>query len=234
MYYDKKLVRILSQICIDSYEGRYGTVKNVLPTVRVIEQDNVKAFIGDLRHRNKEYTVVVFPGSVGLADWIDNLKFYKVFPSQKKVFPFLGVGIHAGFYDQYLKICDFVWTELDLRRGEIIFTGHSLGGALATIFSYCHSFSHCYTFGAPGVGGRKFVSSFKRNRKITKYKSIRVVNGEDSICKAPPWWAGYKHVPHKVKIGQKLSWREMLLWPVRKVFGNPADHYPQRYLKNLK
>ena len=38
---------------------------------------------------------------------------------------------------------------------------------------------------------------------------------------------------NKIKIGQKLSWREKLLWLPRKIVGNPADHYPQRYFKNV-
>ena len=223
MHYDKKLSKILCQVCIDSYEGRYGEVKNILQNVKTIEKDNVKAFVGDLKYNNENYTVIVFPGSVGLMDWIDNLKFKKIYPFNDKI------GIHQGFYYQYGKIKNEVWKEVLRREGlNIIFTGHSLGGAIATIYSALNFSKFCYTFGSPRVGNKAFVKFFERR----KHESYRFINSEDSVCKVPTCWMGFRY-GNKIKIGQKLSWREKLLWLPRKIVGNPADHYPQRYLKNV-
>lgn len=228
---NKQLVKILIQSCINTYHGLHGTVKKVLEDVQEFKVEHTEFQIG----KYKDYIIVAFQGSHGYADWFDNLNFKKLHLNN-------GIKIHEGFFDQYITILSTLYVELqkfDLKK--IIFTGHSLGGALATLASifYKNDFYYerlevfCVTFGSPRVGNRKFAKNFNDYVDV----SLRYVNGEDSVTKVPMTWRtplfGFKHVATKNKIGQKLSWKEIILWPIRKILGNPLDHYPQRYLKNL-
>jgi hypothetical protein len=58
------------------------------------------------------------------------------------------------------------------------------------------------------------------------------VLNEDSVTKVPPVWMGYTHIKLKIILG-KTSIIERILFPIVKIFGNPLDHYPQDYLKQL-
>ena len=223
----KSIIKKLCQECVNSYGGKYGKVKNKLKNVTYIDTGRVEAHVGEL----EKYIVVVFRGSDGFEDWKDNLDFEKTCISLDSK-----IKVHNGFWGQVLNIRHEIQNEIINRvkknkDKKIIFTGHSLGGALATIFSWLYFLDKniCITFGSPRVGNRYFVNSFNN---IVK-ESFRYVNGEDSVCKVPTLWMGYKHVKGKIKIGQKLSWKEKLLWIPRKIFGNPMDHYPKKYLKNL-
>ncbi len=226
----KSIIKNLCQECINSYGGKHGKVRNTLQNVIDIDTGKVQAHIGELEN----YIVVVFKGSDSFEDWIDNLNFKKISFSRT-------IKIHNGFYNQYLEIQFIIRNEVykiyndNLKnkiKKEIIFTGHSLGGALATIFATTFSIPNsCVTFGSPRVGNKAFVKFF--NKKINIKESLRYVNEEDTVCKVPTWWMGFRHVKGKKKIGKKLSYEEKLLYIPRKIFGNPNDHYPEKYLRNI-
>ena len=88
---------------------------------------------------------------------------------------------------------------------HVFVTGHSLGGALATLFSYELAESvnarrrRCtttmYNYGSPRVGNRAFVKRF--NALVPD--SIRVINGSDLVPTLPAL-LGYRHVDHGVRI----------------------------------
>lgn len=68
--------------------------------------------------------------------------------------------VHRGFADEYDSLCD----PLTLWGGgspELVLTGHSLGGALATLALDDLPGSRLVTFGAPRVGDRSFVESLR-------------------------------------------------------------------------
>lgn len=226
---DKNIVKIACQECINSYEGKHGKVKKVLEKVQSYSFGHTEFRIG----KYKDYIIVTFQGSNGKADWFDNLKFNKIHLNDD-------IKVHFGFYWQFDNIQYSLYNELyKLDFNKIIFAGHSLGGALATLASTFYKNRHrdinvsCITFGSPRVGNKKFIKYFNKNID----ESERYVNGEDSVTKLPMSWRtlffNYKHVRTKIKIDQKLSWKEKILLPIRKIFGNPLDHEPERYLKNI-
>jgi triacylglycerol lipase len=69
------------------------------------------------------------------------------------------------------------------------FTGHSLGGALATLAAVKRRPTAVYTFGSPRVGGRGFVT-YIDSSGIASY---RVVNSTDIITRLPLPFR-YRHV----------------------------------------
>jgi triacylglycerol lipase len=104
--------------------------------------------------------------------------------------------VHLGFRDALSS----VWQDLTgSLRGDsaVILTGHSLGGALASLAAYwaacAQSFNVCalYTFGAPRIGNAEFAGKFD-DKKLTA-KSFRFVNNSDLVPELPPEGL-YRHV----------------------------------------
>lgn len=103
--------------------------------------------------------------------------------------------IHKGFNDAYLKIHTDIEKSLlsKLNDQPLYITGHSLGGALATVAAklldnkkvFRDQIAACYTFGSPRVGNKGFVRDFKS-------PIYRVVNTTDIVTVMPT--VGYHHV----------------------------------------
>ena len=72
--------------------------------------------------------------------------------------------VHRGFRDALNEVWyDVTQWLVKQKKEHVFFTGHSLGGALATLASsrWNTPTTHLYTFGSPRVGGKGFVKSFK-------------------------------------------------------------------------
>ena len=105
--------------------------------------------------------------------------------------------VHQGFQD-YLSS---VWTTVaqlvrDYRAGhpnqQICITGHSLGGALATLAFHQFQDSHAslYTFGCPRVGNQAFCSDLTLAAQTRGL--YRIVDNEDVVTHIPSG-LGYVH-----------------------------------------
>lgn len=114
-----------------------------------------------------------------------------------------GVCVHRGFQEQFLVVKEDMTRFLEKhKRGidHVIFCGHSLGGALATIASahFAHMLGpeikvSCHTFGAPRVGNRAF--SKHMNKLIGREEHWRVYHERDPICFIPMSFR-FCHVHH--------------------------------------
>jgi predicted lipase len=204
------------QACINSYYGSYGEVKDIFDKQEKFKIGHVEGFFGYI----ESDLYVVFQGSMNLKDWIDNLKIF-----HETVYYDKASYVHRGFMDQYEIIKDLIRNKVkDYNR--IFITGHSLGGALATLCAddIFRSFSgkdiKVVTFGCPKVGNSNFVDVF--NSHIIQ--NIRVVNSDDIVPSIPSSWLGYRHVNGLVEIGPK-HWYHY--------FGSVRDHLPQHYLESL-
>jgi hypothetical protein len=98
-------------------------------------------------------------------------------------------------------------TEEETPGWTVLFTGHSLGGALATLaaFDLSHRSSSSknkpekiamYNFGSPRVGNKAFATEF--NRAVPE--SWRLVAQNDAVVRVPRL-VGYCHVGHAVIVG---------------------------------
>ncbi|PHT38547.1 hypothetical protein CQW23_22120 [Capsicum baccatum] len=125
------------------------------------------------------------------------------------------VQVHSGFLSAYdsvrirlisliKKAIDYRDDDLDLpNKWHVYVTGHSLGGALATLLALELSSSQLakrgairvtmYNFGSPRVGNKKFAEVY--NEKVKD--SWRVVNHRD-IIPTVPRLMGYCHVAQPV------------------------------------
>eukprot|EP00884_Botryococcus_braunii_P022617 jgi/Botrbrau1/9039/Bobra.0376s0016.1 len=119
-----------------------------------------------------------------------------------------GAHVHKGFYvqlvDMFPTLSDAI-ESLTTRPGEdhspvqhVYVTGHSLGGALATIGAAMlvkkfPSADVCaITFAAPRAGNAEFDAAFA----TLVSTSLRFVYNYDAVPTVPMWYLGFKHVDH--------------------------------------
>lgn len=166
-----------------------------------------------------EKIIVAFRGSeTVLEDWITDFKIRKTAGPCGNV--------HRGFK----AALNWVWTDIEATIEEIRdplprekhqtlwFTGHSLGGALATMATAFCKFNEqpivvngLYTFGQPRVGSEKFATAFNA---AFKAQTFRFVNNNDVVTRVPPSICDYSHVGQlkyfdrtgSVKADTELSW----------------------------
>ena len=140
---------------------------------------------------------IVFRGSSSRRDWLINLS------ASKLIYPYgdgnSKVKIHSGFCKAYLSVRKEIHNLVRLWAGthDIIFTGHSLGGAIATIAAVDCEYNFninpkLITFAQPKVGNRAYAESI--DRRVPDYQ--RLCNVYDPVPHLP--WGRYCH-------GGKLS-----------------------------
>lgn len=177
---------------------------------------------------NDEDIVISFKGTTNLKDTLSDIDFIQV----DDLYSIPG-KFHKGFHDLIFE--DKVAESLELEINNIIsksshknlyITGHSLGGALATLFySYLQNSPlsdkgkldkdinvQLITYGCPRIGNSDFSNSIKKD-------TIRVVNGNDIVTKVPIFC--YNHYEKLYHIGSKYSFKFI------------SDHSLNNYYKEL-
>lgn len=118
-------------------------------------------------------TVLVFRGTQGVRNWLIDLDTKMVASAQAG-------RVHCGFQ----KALDEVWPEVDQALSSVttatFYTGHSMGGALATLAASRRAPAAMYTFGSPRVGDAEFAS------RLVGERIYRVVNCADVVAMVPP------------------------------------------------
>lgn len=154
--------------------------------VQTFSEDGTQAFLA----RNRFYAVLAFRGTEP-SEWADvraDIRAYKRSVSEGRV--------HAGFLDAYNKVASEIVKSLEDKNHDkwpLYITGHSLGGALATVATQeldivkgiGDQIAACYTFGSPRVGNKKY----ERALKVPVY---RIVHSTDIVTLVPN--LGYTHV----------------------------------------
>lgn len=120
-----------------------------------------------------------------------------------------GGNVHKGFDEAFAQLHADIQDYLDddiQDKKPLFITGHSLGGALATIatkkLSFKHGIAGCYTFGSPRVGDEEWMSDIKT-------PIYRLVNSADPVTMLPlgadtinlTSWA-VKFIPY---VGKRIS-----------------------------
>ncbi|NEQ43181.1 MAG: lipase family protein [Leptolyngbya sp. SIOISBB] len=144
--------------------------------------------------RKEQHIVLVFRGSQQAADWSTNFKF------RMKQFAFMNTAqeavppegeVHRGFHDAWQSVEDNILAQLRhwwTPESQLWVTGHSLGGALATLAATSLEYqgftvSGLYTFGQPRVGDWAFTREV--NERMGD-RMFRYVNNNDIVPLTPP------------------------------------------------
>ena len=188
--------------------------------------------------------ILAFRGTSSLKDWMTDVDINLVNGPGGKV--------HDGF----LCALNSIWRRLaklmDATRGhrKLWITGHSLGGALATLatakfrLELAQPVSGLYTFGSPRVGNEEFARNFDAD---FYYQYYRMVNNNDVVPRIPFRLMSYRHVgifkyfDITGKVNDKITWADITLDRLQgriEDFLDPntdgiKDHAITRYVANL-
>jgi predicted lipase len=192
----------------------------------------------------KDTTIyVVWRGSESKKDFQNDASIDKV--------PFINDGekVHIGFKSCWESVVgdtyDAIDTALENLQGEttdIVVCGHSLGGAIATL--YAHSIKKHYphyniksvTIGSPRVGNKVF----KENYDNSGIDTLRIVHNNDLVTHTP--YIGFEHVNYQVRLdtnGNQLkkdtSLKSFGLY-LKSIFSgkNVMDHMGEGYISALE
>ncbi|KAM4058921.1 lipase (class 3) domain-containing protein [Hirsutella rhossiliensis] len=143
-------------------------------------------------HERKEI-VLSIRGSWSLPNWVYDVRF---FFTDCEYVP--GCRVHTGFAKAWGGVSDKVTAILQSLHREhkypVVVTGHSLGGAAATIAAahlrYRGLPVEAYTYGAPRAGNIPFANFASSRLNGTTY---RVTHDADTIALVPPIFMGYAH-----------------------------------------
>jgi predicted lipase len=169
-------------------------------------------------HSNR-LVVVSFRGSYSLDNWITNLKMDltktvnhlpTTHPNQPTPTNLLtqdicpGCTAHRGFWQSWLDarstVLPAIKTAVQKHTGyKLVMTGHSLGGAIATLAAAQLRNSGypttLYSFGAPRIGGPQLSEYItKQSQSHSGSANYRVTHWNDPVPRLPPLVMGYVHV----------------------------------------
>ncbi|TGZ84085.1 alpha/beta-hydrolase [Ascodesmis nigricans] len=147
------------------------------------------------RDDDAKYIVVTFRGSRSFKNWITNIALILIpAPAFCK-----DCKIHKGFYEAYQEVQPRIQAAVEKLVKQypgyrIVTTGHSLGGALATIAAVDLRKRwkvESYTYGSPRIGNAAlsfFITS------STSGSNYRITHLDDPVPRLPLLVQGYTHV----------------------------------------
>ena len=204
--------------------------------VKFIDNHGVQVGI-TLNHKEQRINVV-FRGSDEFSDWVYNLFICKTKINED-------MYVHGGFYKLLYK--NNLYSELFstienlLKKYEnynLNITGHSLGGALATLFGYILSDDinkkiNIISFASPRVGNKTWATSFNNKENINH---LRIVNQKDIVTAIP--YICYNHCGNYINVNKNslLDYKNVLSYKDSNYicnFYNVFDHLIENYYINF-
>jgi len=210
-----ELIDVFKQIPAHTMDRTY------LATYRSIEQE-VACVYGVVKDECNKRVIVSFRGSqqpFQNRDWKTNLNAQMVnLRTPKKIKDKMegavkdGVLVHKGFYNylfdnkfddgqqKYDQICTDIQPLME-EGYSLYVTGHSLGGALATMFSFKLAGAGkkrdwvprpltCITYAGPPSGSASYRAAFEQEEIDGLVRCLRINNGEDIVPALPPFSLG--------------------------------------------
>ena len=195
-------IRLMAKEALKSYQKSDTSTDTQNKKYIFNAKNDVHGFI---EYKNNKI-IVAFRGTASITNWVNNIKFLKdPYINCKKC------NVHKGFYQSYKSIQKKVMLLVDVYRfanenADVIITGHSFGGALATLsaveLNQRGIKADLVTFGSPRVGDNNFA---KYANQIIKGRSLRVTYKDDIVTVIPPQAIGFKHVGQEIHLTNKKT-----------------------------
>lgn len=220
-YTDANLAKLCEQVYLDEAE-----IKKLGCKFIDIKQTGTQALVKE----TFKQVIVCFRGTAGVQDAIQDLKFKD---RTKR-------GIHKGFAEAFSSAQSEITHQIrDIGTRELIFCGHSLGGALAILayahYAPTHEKCRCVTFGCPRVfGSEAFSDKESPGYRLAQDEIIRYAHPRDPVTYLPPWMGGYRHVGKRVKVKLLQKDPESKNWFKSLFASTLSRHSMARYVENME
>ncbi len=160
---------------------------------------------------SKDHFMVMSSGTSTIKDWMGNLKFSSQVQAEGTY--------HLGFYESFKsvekKIKEYINSKV---QKKVIFTGHSLGGALSQIFLAKSLFEENFlsisriesvvTWASPRVFGSNLSKKLEDKIRSENINFVRIVNSKDLVPHLPFQALDYLSVMEASERVSKTEWRE--------------------------
>ena len=142
-----------------------------------------------------------------------------------------GGRAHRGFIERYGDVSDGLEPVVNAMTGRVVFTGHSLGAALATLLATVRKPDLLCTIGSPRVGDGAFVTL------LEGVANLRYVDCCDIVARIPPP-VEYKHFgdPYYIAADRSITFNPREITMDRDRIRAAAEYLVEYALKpgNLK
>lgn len=190
-YFHKDLSLFLIELCRLTYtQYEQNGIFSIPNGFKLIKTFKARSFYSDewfgFILESQDSVLIAFRGTKSDPDWISDAQVYQ------RTYPYATskCQVHDGFLSIYESCRDEIMNIYKTRstNKKLYITGHSLGGAIATLHALDAAlntrFSQIimYNYGSPRVGD----TTFKRVYRSAVPVSIRFVNEYDLVTKLPP------------------------------------------------
>jgi len=137
-----------------------------------------------------------------------------------------GGKVHSGFAKAFQELWPGVEAALQqVKEYRLLFTGHSLGAAMATLAATLREPQSLYTIGSPRVGDQAFADL------LQGLDNHRYVDCCDLVTRVPPEVFGYAHIPgmiHYINFNRNVQ----QLYPNDPFIESDRTQAEENYVKN--
>jgi len=160
---------------------------------------------------SKKIVYIIFTGTDSIKDWIYNSDLRKEVIPYSSMAKDTEIRVYNGAIRAYSQVRWIIHSIINkfLAKGQksFIFTGHSLGGTIATLagldIKYCLKVEdiEIVTFNTPKIGNKQFAKSL--DDRIPRESNRRYVIAGDIVHNFP--WFQFSHAGMEFSI-EKYSW----------------------------
>lgn len=188
-----------NNICNILEDNQYSIIKPYLKNQIFIDDKETDTQVYIWLNYNEIY--ISFRGTNSIKDALIDLQIKQTHYKDN-------IYVHSGFYKQYKAVEQTIFDSIDKNNNiqKINISGHSLGGAIASIASailsekYNNIEINCYTFGCPRVGNNNFKKYFKKY--VSNYYRIQI---QDDPIPMTPMCIWYYHTSKAININNNLE-----------------------------